>query len=209
MKLVLLGPPGAGKGTQAAAITARFGIPQISTGDILRAAVAGRTELGLRAKEYMDKGLLAPDELVIGLMKERILEDDCAEGFILDGFPRSIPQAEALEKVTNIDYVVNIAVDEDVLVRRLTSRRSCKRCGAVFNILFRPPETKGVCDSCGGELYLRDDDNETTVRGRLETYRTSTEPLIDFYRKKSILLTVDGDREIGEISKEILGKLER
>lgn len=207
MKLVLLGPPGAGKGTQAAAITGRFGIPQISTGDILRAAVAGRTELGLRAKEYMDKGLLAPDELVIGLMKERIQEDDCKGGFILDGFPRSIPQAESLEKVTNIDHVVNIAVDEEALVLRLTSRRSCRNCGAVFNILFRPPKTEGLCDSCGGELYLRDDDNETTVRGRLETYRKSTEPLIDFYRKRGILLTVDGNRKIGEISEEILGKL--
>jgi len=208
MKLVLLGPPGAGKGTQAAAITGRFRIPQISTGDILRAAVAKGTRLGLRAQEYMDKGRLVPDELVIELIRERIQEDDCKSGFILDGFPRTTHQAEALEGITEMDRVVNIVVDEEELVKRLTSRRSCRNCGAVFNILFRPPGTEGICDRCGGELYLRDDDNEGTVRERLDTYRKSTKPLIGFYGRKGILLSVDGNREIGEISEEILGKLD-
>ncbi len=207
MKLVLLGPPGAGKGTQAAAIIDTYHIPQISTGDILREAVSRGSKLGLEAKKFMDSGRLVPDEVVIGLIRERIKEKDCEKGFILDGFPRTIAQAEALAGFTGLDTVVNIAVPEDELVRRLTSRRSCKGCGAVFNLLFKPPKQEGTCDRCGGKLYLRDDDNEQTVRERLATYRNSTSPLIDFYDKKGILLTVDGSRKIDEIAVDILDKL--
>ncbi len=208
MKLVLLGPPGAGKGTQAAFIVEKFKIPQISTGDILRDAVAKKTKLGLEAKKYMDKGLLGPDEIVIGLIKIRLKENDCKNGFILDGFPRTIKQAEALEEITEIDNVVNIVVDENLLVKRLTSRRCCRGCKAVFNILSKPPKIENVCDKCQGELFLRDDDNEKTVRERLNTYRNSTMPLIDFYEKKDIIININGSRGIDKISEEIIKALE-
>lgn len=209
MKIVLLGPPGAGKGTQALFIKEKFGIPQISTGDILREAVAKKTELGVKAKRYMEKGLLVPDQLVIALVKERLDRGDCKNGFLLDGFPRTVAQAEALESFAKIDKVVSLEVEDEVLVKRLTSRRSCRVCGAVYNLLTNPPKEPDRCDGCGGELYQREDDNQETVRERLRTYKKETEPLMDFYKKKGILLSVDGNRDIQEIAKEILERLEK
>ncbi|MDI6655360.1 MAG: adenylate kinase, partial [Candidatus Hydrothermarchaeota archaeon] len=164
MKLILLGAPGAGKGTQAQKLVKHFKIPQISTGDLLRAAVAKRTDLGKHANEYMTAGKLVPDEIVIGLIQERLKEDDCKNGFILDGFPRTIAQAEKLKEIADIDAVVNVDVDTYILVERLTGRRTCKNCNAVFHMVFNPPKEEGVCDACGGELYQRADDNEETVR---------------------------------------------
>ncbi len=207
MKIALFGPPGAGKGTQAKYIVERFDIPQISTGDLLRAQVREGTELGRMAKEYMDKGALVPSEVVIGMMKERVSEADCRGGFILDGFPRAIPQARALEDFVQLDGVVNITVDESALIRRLTGRRMC-RCGATYHIDFNPPETPGKCDKCEASLYQRDDDREETVRNRLDVYRSQTEPLIEYYREKGILKDIDGNRSIDEISSDIISYLE-
>ncbi len=199
MKLILLGAPGAGKGTQAKKIVAEFGIPQISTGDILRKAVADGTPLGMEAKKYMEAGQLVPDEVVIGLMKERLQGDDCRNGFILDGFPRTVEQAEALERITDIDAVISIDVDMDSLVERITGRRSCSQCGAVYHIKFNPPKKDGVCDACGGPLIQREDDREETVRKRLDTYMKQTSPLIEYYGKKGLLRPVDGNGPIDEI----------
>ncbi|MGA1848801.1 MAG: adenylate kinase [Thermoplasmatota archaeon] len=207
MKIALFGPPGAGKGTQAKYIVDRFDIPQISTGDLLRAQVREGTELGKMAKGYMDKGALVPSEVVIGMMKERVSEEDCRGGFILDGFPRAIPQAKALEDFVELDAVVNITVDESALIRRITGRRMCK-CGATYHIDFNPPEIPGKCDKCGGPLYQRDDDREETVRNRLDVYRSQTEPLIEYYREKGILKEIDGNRSIDEISSDIISYLE-
>jgi len=199
MKLILLGAPGAGKGTQAKKIVAEFGIPQISTGDILRKAVADGTPLGTEAKKYMEAGKLVPDEVVIGLMKDRLQENDCKDGFILDGFPRTVEQAEALGKITDIDAVISIDVDMDSLVERITGRRSCPKCGAVYHISFNPPKQEGVCDSCGNPLIQRKDDKEETVRKRLETYMRQTSPLIEYYAGKSLLKTVEGNGSIDDI----------
>jgi adenylate kinase len=181
-----------------------YGIPQISTGDMLRAALKAETELGLEAKKYMDSGQLVPDEVVIGLVRERLAQDDCAKGFMLDGFPRTVPQAEELEKVVTdlgkaIDHVVSIEVPNEELMGRLTGRRTCKACGAGFHQVFDPPKAEGVCDKCGGELYQRDDDNEATVSNRLKVYDSSTKPLIDFYSGKSLLRPVDGVGDIEDI----------
>ncbi|MFW3145504.1 MAG: adenylate kinase [Thermoplasmatota archaeon] len=206
MKIALFGPPGAGKGTQAKYIVDEFGIPQISTGDLLRAQVRDGTELGKMAKEYMDKGALVPQEVVISMMKERLKEDDCGNGFILDGFPRSLPQAEALAEFVKLHAVINIVVDESELVRRITGRRMCK-CGATYHLDFAPPKYIGICDKCGGALYQRDDDREETVKQRLRVYRDQTEPLADHYRKKGILKDIDGSRPIEEISSDIMGYL--
>ncbi|MEA3560082.1 MAG: adenylate kinase [Candidatus Thermoplasmatota archaeon] len=206
MKIALFGPPGAGKGTQAKYIVETFSIPQISTGDLLRAQVRAGTELGNKAKEYMDKGELVPQDVVIGMMKERVKKDDCKGGFILDGFPRSAPQAEALKEFVSLDAVVNIVVDVSALVRRITGRRMCK-CGATYHIDFNPPGEEGICDLCGGELYQRGDDREDTVKSRIKVYRDQTEPLAEFYRKEGILRDFDGNRPIDEISSEIIGYL--
>ena len=206
MKIALFGPPGAGKGTQAKYIVERFGIPQISTGDLLRAQVRDGTELGRMAKEYMDRGELVPNEVVIGMMKERIQEEDCRNGFILDGFPRAISQAEALSGIVRLDAVVNVRVDESVLVRRITGRRMCK-CGATYHIDFNPPATSGICDKCGSHLYQRDDDSEETVKSRIEVYRSQTEPLLDYYNGSGIVKDIDGNRPIEEISSEIVAFL--
>lgn len=203
MKLILLGAPGAGKGTQAKKIVKEFAIPQISTGDILRRAVADGTPLGKEAKKYMEAGRLVPDELVIGIMKERLQQDDCTNGFILDGFPRTVEQARALEGFTAIDAVINIDVDFDSLVERITGRRSCPNCGAVYHIKFNPPKVEGVCDLCGSRLVQREDDREETVRKRLETYTEQTSPLIDYYAGRGLLRTVDGNRSIDEIYESI------
>ena len=197
MNLILLGPPGAGKGTQAQRMEDRYHIPQISTGDILRGAVKESTPLGIRAKGFMDQGQLVPDEIVIGIIEERLKAKDCDPGFILDGFPRTIPQAEALQPILNkigkkIDHVINIEVDPEELVRRLTGRRTCKNCGAMFHLLFRPPKKEGICDRCGGTLYQRADDKEETIRTRLKEYEKQTAPLIQYYRGKKTLRPIQG-----------------
>jgi adenylate kinase len=214
MNIILLGGPGAGKGTQAKKLIDKYQIPQISTGDILRAAVKEGTEMGKKAKEFMDAGQLVPDEVVIGIIKDRLKEPDCQKGFILDGFPRTVPQAEALEKVLSdmskkIDHVVSIDVDEEELVTRLTGRRTCKDavCGQMYHVKFTPPKKEGVCDKCGGELYQRDDDNETTVRSRLATYNQATKPLIDHYKAKGLIRPIPGVGGIDDIFTKICGIL--
>ena len=197
MNLILLGPPGAGKGTQAQMIVERYRIPQISTGDILRNAVKESTPLGLKAKAFMDRGQLVPDEVVIGIIDERLRAPDCNPGFILDGFPRTIAQAEALQSILtkigkSIDHVINMEVDSEELVHRLTGRRTCKNCGAMFHVLFHPPKGEGICDRCGGPLYQREDDKEETIRTRLREYRKQTAPLIEYYRQKNRLRSIQG-----------------
>ena len=212
MNIILLGGPGAGKGTQAKKLIDKYQVPQISTGDILRAAVKEGTEMGKKAKEFMDAGQLVPDEVVIGIIKDRLKEPDCQKGFILDGFPRTVPQAEALEKVLSdmskkIDHVVSIDVDEEELVTRLTGRRTCKdgACGQMFHVEFTPPKKEGICDKCGGELYQRDDDNEATVRNRLATYNQATAPLIDYYKAKGLVRPIAGVGSIDDIFNKIVG----
>lgn len=195
--LILLGPPGAGKGTQASRIVAEYGIPHVSTGDILRGAVKNQTQMGLEAKRYMDAGELVPDSVVIGIVKDRLQEPDTANGFLMDGFPRTIPQAEALdEALVQLDRAVTkvlaLLVDEEELILRLTGRRICRECQAPFHVEFNKPAKEGVCDKCGGELYQRDDDSEATVRNRLEVYRAQTEPLIDYYDRQGLVARVDG-----------------
>jgi adenylate kinase len=206
MNLILLGPPGAGKGTQAQMIAESNHIPQISTGDILRKAVKDGTPLGKKAKGFMDQGKLVPDEVVIGIIDERLREPDCHPGFILDGFPRTTSQAEALQSILpkmgkSIDHVINIEVDTEELVRRLTGRRTCKNCGAMFHILFHPPKQEEICDRCGGPLYQREDDKEETIRVRLNEYERQTAPLIAYYQLKKLLRPVrgvGGEKEIFE-----------
>ena len=208
MRLILLGPPGAGKGTQAKMLKEKFGIPQISTGDILRKAVSNDTELGKKAKAYMGDGQLVPDGIVIELIKEKIKEDDCAGGFILDGFPRTIVQAEKLgetleEMKLGIDAVIDFEVDPQELIVRLTGRRSCSNCGAMFHDETRPPEKTGVCDHCGSKLYQRPDDNKETILKRLEVYENETAPLKEFYRKQGNLKTVEGRGSAEEIFSQV------
>ena len=214
MNLILLGAPGAGKGTQAKIIMERYGIPQISTGDMLREAVAKGTELGKKAKEFMTQGILVPDEIVIGIVRERLAQKDCENGFILDGFPRTLAQAEALDKMLGemgkkIDAVINVNVPEEEVVKRIVHRRTCKKCGAIYHLIYSPPKKPGICDKCGGELYQRDDDKEETVRERFRVYRKNTEPLIDYYKKKGVLYDVDGTKDIEGVKKEVLGILEK
>ena len=195
--LILLGPPGAGKGPQAGRIVAGYGIPHISTGDILRAAVKNQTPMGLEAKKFMDAGDLVPDSVVIGIVEDRLREPDTAKGFLMDGFPRTIPQAEALDKALEglgraVTKVIVLLVDEELLIARLTGRRICRSCQTPFHVLFTPPKAEGVCDACGGALYQRDDDTETTVRNRLEVYGKQTEPLIYHYDKAGVVVRIDG-----------------
>ncbi|MEG9194681.1 MAG: adenylate kinase [Candidatus Methanoglobus sp.] len=214
MNLILLGAPGAGKGTQAKFIVEKYGIPQISTGDMLREAVAKGTELGKKAKEFMSQGRLVPDEIVIGIVKERLRQKDCEWGFILDGFPRTIAQAEALDRIMaemgrKIDAVINISVPEEEIVRRIVNRRICRECGAIYHLIYDPPKRPGICDKCGGELYQRDDDREEVVRQRFAVYRKSTQPLIDYYRKRGVLYEVDGTKDIESVKSEILSILEK
>jgi len=201
MNVVLLGPPGAGKGTQAIRIADHFGIPHISTGDIFRRAVAQETALGLEAKGYMNRGELVPDEVVIGIVRQRLEEPDCADGFLLDGFPRTLPQAEALtealaESGRALDKVLNIEVERDDLLKRLTGRRTCRGCGKVYHLIFDPPRSREECDVCGGQLWQRDDDSEATVLNRLKVYEDQTAPLIDFYGDRGLLVTIDGSRPV-------------
>jgi adenylate kinase len=208
MKLVLMGAPGAGKGTQAERIVEKYGIPHISTGDMFRAAIKGGTELGLKAKSYMDAGNLVPDEVTIGIVQDRLSKDDCVKGFLLDGFPRTVTQAEALETILDelnrpLDFAVNIDVPKDNLMERLTGRRICKSCGATYHLFFNPPKQEGTCDKCGGELYQRPDDNEETVGRRLEVYMQQTKPLLDFYEEKGYLKNIDGDQEIDKVFSDL------
>ncbi|RKX58996.1 MAG: adenylate kinase [Thermodesulfobacteriota bacterium] len=214
MNIIFLGPPGAGKGTQAKVLVEKYVIPQISTGDMLREHVAKGTELGLKAKEYMEKGQLVPDEIILGMVKERLSQDDAQKGFILDGFPRTVAQAEALDKILDemgrkIEYVLALIVPDEELVTRLTGRRTCKNCGMMYHIKFKPPKVEGKCDACGGELYQRPDDNEETVRNRLKVYHEQTAPLIEYYRKKGVLFEVDGNKSIEEITQQLINILEK
>lgn len=208
MRIILLGPPGAGKGTQAAKLVEEYQVAYIATGDILRAARNADTELGRKAREYMDRGELVPDEVVIGLVKERLAALKPGEGFILDGFPRTVPQAEALEGILqelglNLDSVVEIEVNPVSVIRRLSRRRTCRQCGAVFHLDFQPPVREGVCDVCGGTLFQRVDDREETIRRRLEVYREQTQPLVDYYQKKGLLKKVNGEASVDEVAAAI------
>lgn len=213
MRLILLGPPGVGKGTQASNIVKKYNIPHISTGDIFRANIKEGTELGLTAKGYMDKGLLVPDELVVAIVKDRLAMDDCKDGFLLDGFPRTVEQAESLdteltEMGIKLDKVVNIEADKDILVERVTGRRICKECGATYHIKFNPPKLEGVCDIDEGELYQRDDDKVDTVATRIQVYLDQTQPLISFYEDKGLILDIDGTDTIDNIFETIVNALE-
>ena len=208
MRLILLGVPGAGKGTQAANITAKYNIPVVATGDILRAAKSEGTELGLLAKSYMDAGKLVPDEVIIGLIKEKLASDSCKNGYILDGFPRTIPQAEALDAMgAEVDAVLSLEVADEKIIERMSGRRVCK-CGASYHVVYLPSKVDGVCDKCGDALYIRDDDAEATVRKRLETFHAQTEPLKDYYGAKGLLVTVEGREEVEDTTAAVLAALE-
>jgi len=204
MRIIMLGAPGAGKGTQAKKITARYSIPHISTGDIFRANIKNGTELGKKAKTYMDQGLLVPDELVVDLVVDRVNQDDCANGYVLDGFPRTIPQAEALDKALtemgqSIDYAINVEVPDENIVQRMSGRRACVNCGATYHIVYAPTKKENVCDTCEGELILRDDDKPETVQKRLNVYHEQTQPLIDYYTEQDKLVEVDGTIDIEKV----------
>ena len=209
MKLILLGAPGAGKGTQAEIISEHLSIPTISTGNIIRAALKAQTEMGIKAKEFIDKGLLVPDDVVIGIVKERLKEDDCKNGFILDGFPRTVPQAEALDEMgIEIDKVIDIQVPDEKIVQRLSGRRVCSGCGASYHLLYKKPEKDGVCNLCGAQLVQRTDDREETVLERLKIYHEQTEPLVDYYTKKNKLVAVEGQEEVADTTALTLKALE-
>jgi adenylate kinase len=209
MKLVLLGPPGAGKGTQAAGIVERYNIPHISTGDIFRKNLKEGTTLGLKAKGYMDSGALVPDSLVVEIVIDRLTQDDVSEGYLLDGFPRTVAQAEALDEYLygigdKLDYVLNIKVDPDVLIGRAVGRRICKNCGATYHVTFNPPKVEGICDKCGGPLYQRADDTEETVANRIKVYMDETLPLIGYYGQKDLCVDIDGQRDISDVFEDIV-----
>ena len=212
MRLILLGPPGAGKGTQAAGIVEKYRIPHISTGDIFRKNIKEGTELGKKAKEYIDQGLLVPDEVVVSIVKDRLTEDDCKEGFLLDGFPRTVAQADALGtemKSLNmkLDNVVNIEVSKDELITRAVGRRICKECGATYHIKFNPPKVENICNVCGGDLFQRKDDTVETVTKRIEVYLEQTKPLIDYYKEKGILVEINGEQGIDKVFSDVIGAL--
>ncbi|MGB9804046.1 adenylate kinase [Desulfofundulus sp.] len=212
MKLLIMGPPGAGKGTQAEMLVKELNITHISTGDMFRAAIKEGTEMGKKAKEYMDKGELVPDDVVVGMVRDRLQKPDCEKGFLLDGFPRTLAQAQALDDTLQtmgiqLDAVINIAVPRDKLMARLTGRRVCRSCGASYHILFNPPQVEGKCNSCGGELYQRSDDNEEAVSNRLDVYEAQTQPLIDYYASKGLLKNINGDQEIKKVLEDILASL--
>ena len=214
MKIIMLGAPGAGKGTQAKKIAEKYGIPHISTGDIFRANIKNGTELGKKAKTYMDEGLLVPDELVVDLVVDRVQQEDCKNGYVLDGFPRTIPQAEALDKALNglgehLDYALNVDVPDENIVKRMAGRRACISCGATYHVVYAAPKTEGICDVCGSELVLRDDDKPETVTKRLGVYHEQTKPLIDYYAEEGILKTIDGTQNLEVVFddiKKILGE---
>lgn len=212
MNILFMGPPGAGKGTQAERIVDTFGVPHISTGDAFRLAMKQGTPLGQKAKEYVDQGLLVPDDVTNGIVRERLLQDDCEKGFLLDGFPRTLAQAEALDGMLaemgrRIDHVINLKVDRSLLLARLTGRRICKACGSTYHVLFNPPKQEGVCDKCGGELYQRSDDTEEKVGTRLDEYISKTAPLLAYYEGKGLLREVDGEKEIDTVTSDIVSCL--
>ena len=214
MKIIMLGAPGAGKGTQAKMLSEKYDIPHISTGDIFRANIKNNTELGKKAKSYMDAGQLVPDELVVDLVVDRIKAKDCFKGFILDGFPRTIPQAEALDYALNnqnekIDYAINVDVPDEDIIERMSGRRACVGCGATYHLVYNPTKKEGICDVCGEKLILRDDDKPETVKKRLQVYHEQTQPLIDFYEKKGALLTVDGTQDIKVVFEDITKVLDK
>ncbi len=213
MKIIMLGAPGAGKGTQAKKIAEKYAIPHISTGDIFRANIKNGTELGMEAKSYMDKGALVPDELTVRILLDRVAQEDCKNGYVLDGFPRTIPQAEVLEQELTklsdkVDFAINVDVPDENIVRRMSGRRACLSCGATYHIEHVPPKKEGVCDKCGSELVLRDDDKEETVKKRLSVYHEQTQPLIDFYTKPSVLKSVDGTKSTEDVFDSIVKILE-
>lgn len=209
MKLIMLGAPGAGKGTQAKKISAKYEIPHISTGDIFRANIKGGTELGMKAKAFMDQGQLVPDEITIGMLLDRIKEDDCKNGYVLDGFPRTIPQAESLTKALTelgdkIDWAVNVDVPDENIISRMSGRRACLGCGQTYHVVYNAPKQEGVCDACGEALVLRDDDKPETVKKRLEVYHEQTQPLIDYYKAAGVLAEVDGTKDLENVFQDIV-----
>jgi adenylate kinase len=204
MKLVIFGPPSAGKGTQAQKLSKQYSVPQVATGDLLRKAVADKTPLGLKIKSYLDQGKLGPDEVIVQLIKERVAKPDCKNGFLLDGFPRTMGQAKELERMTDIDLVLSIVVDFDALVERAVGRRTCPKCSAVYHVKFNPPMNEGVCEKCGSKLIQRDDDKEETVRNRLKIYQEQTAPLIEYYRKKGKLVDIDGSGGIDAVYSQMV-----
>lgn len=209
MKIIMLGAPGAGKGTQAKMIADKYGVPHISTGDIFRANIKNGTELGMEAKKYMDQGLLVPDELTVKILLDRVANDDCRNGYVLDGFPRTIPQAEVLDNALNelgdkIDFAINVDVPDENIINRMSGRRACLSCGATYHIEHIPPKAEGICDRCGKELILRDDDKPETVKNRLGVYHEQTQPLIDFYEKKGVLKSVDGTIPMEDVFQAIV-----
>ena len=212
MKIIMLGAPGAGKGTQAKQIAAKYEIPHISTGDIFRANIKEGTALGMEAKSYMDKGQLVPDELTVKILLDRVSKDDCKNGYVLDGFPRTIPQADVLDKAVSelndkIDYAINVDVKDDNIIRRMSGRRACLNGGATYHIVNVPPKKEGICDTCGSELVIRDDDKEETVKARLLAYHEQTQPLIDYYNNKGILKEVDGTKDMNDVFADIVNIL--
>lgn len=214
MKLLIMGPPGAGKGTQAEVLVKELNITHISTGDMFRAAIKEGTDMGKKAKEYMDKGALVPDEVVVGMVKDRLSKPDCADGFLLDGFPRTLDQAKSLDATLQamdikLDGVINIAVPRERLMARLTGRRVCRGCGASYHVLFNQPKVEGKCNSCDGELYQRSDDNEEAVGNRLDVYEAQTQPLIDYYQAQGLLLNINGDQDIKQVLEDILASLKK
>lgn len=214
MKIILMGPPGAGKGTQAEFLTKELNIPHISTGDMFRKAVKEGTPLGIEAKRYIDSGKLVPDEVTVGIVKERLAEPDCSKGFLLDGFPRTVPQADALEKTleelkVKLDKVINIIVDREALLERLTGRRVCKGCGATYHVVYNPSRQGDKCQQCGGDLYQRSDDTESIVANRLNVYEQQTAPLIEYYQKKGLLLNIEGSDSVGTVTQNIIKALGR
>ncbi|HLG26412.1 adenylate kinase [Paenisporosarcina macmurdoensis] len=213
MNIVLMGLPGAGKGTQADKIVEKYAIPHISTGDMFRAAIKGGTDLGLKAKSFMDEGALVPDEVTIGIVRERLSKSDCDNGFLLDGFPRTVPQAAALDALLadlnkNVEHVLNIQVEQEELIKRLTGRRICKVCGTAYHLVFNPPQVDGVCDKDGGELYQRADDNPETVTNRLEVNMKQTQPLLDYYGDKGVLTNINGQQDIHKVFADLNALLE-
>ena len=212
MKIIMLGAPGAGKGTQAKMIADKYGVPHISTGDIFRANIKNGTELGMEAKKYMDQGLLVPDELTVRILLDRVAQDDCKNGYVLDGFPRTIPQAEVLDSELtklgdHIDYAINVDVPDENIVKRMSGRRACLNCGATYHIVYNPSKKEGICDTCGQQLVLRDDDKPETVKKRLSVYHDQTQPLIDYYKNEGILAEVDGTKDMEEVFQDIVNIL--